>query len=243
MFPTKKQNFFKSRKGCKDIWNAFMCIGADYSKNDIPLCPTKLSSMPKEIITWTEARTLHKKLIRKDKDYFYDAFVCFYIDDYKFDGKYKGIWSSPWNALNILKHFRGIITPDFSTYQDFPYPLKLINTYRMRAFGYWMGNQGKEVINNVRWGSEETFHYCFDGIEKHSIVAIGTVGGGPRKIVDRARFERGLKKMIEILKPHTIIVYGSANGECFDRLRAQGIIIVAFPSRTSIAFERRKQHE
>ena len=26
------------RKGCKDIWNAFMLKGAVYSKNDIPFC-------------------------------------------------------------------------------------------------------------------------------------------------------------------------------------------------------------
>ncbi len=44
--------------------------------------------------------------------------------------------------------------------------------------------------------------------------------------------------MVRVLQPHTIIVYGSANYECFNKLKALGINIVAFPSQTSIAFER-----
>lgn len=61
-------------------------------------------------------------------------------------------------------------------------------------------------------------------------------------ILDRDHFENGLSE-VHVLQPHTIIVYGSANYECFNKLKAQGINIVAFPSQTSIAFERRKDHE
>ena len=64
--------------------------------------------------------------------------------------------------MNIIKHFAGIITPDFSTYQDFPEAIKIHNTYRMRLYGYWLGKEGIAVINNVRWGTEETFDYCFE---------------------------------------------------------------------------------
>ncbi|MBQ0071515.1 MAG: DUF4417 domain-containing protein, partial [Spirochaetales bacterium] len=39
------------------------------------------------------------------------------------------------------------ITPDFSTNQDFPEAIKIYATYRMRAFGYWLGREGIEVIN------------------------------------------------------------------------------------------------
>lgn len=113
----------------------------------------------------------------------------------------------------------------------------------MRLMGYWLGRNGIAIINNVRWGTDETYRYCFDGIPQNSIVAIGTVGGSPRKYIDRGRFESGLFKMARVLKPHTIIVYGSANYECFNKLKAQGINIVAFPGQTSIAFERRKGHE
>jgi len=232
----------KIRPGLKDIWNAYMAKDASFTDHDIPFCPTTANNIPNNIITWVDAKAIYKKTIRKNPSFIYDAFVCFYIDDYKFDGP-KGIWQNPENALDILKHFSGTITPDFSTYQDFPEAIKLYAIYRMRIFGYWLGCNGINVINNVRWGSPETWNYCYNGIPTNSIVAIGTVGGSPRKLIDRKRFEDGLFKMVDVLKPHTIIVYGSDTGKCFDKLKEQGIIIVSYKSKTAEVFERRIHHE
>lgn len=78
--------------------------------------------------------------------------------------------------------------------------------------------------------------YCFDGIPENCVVAIGTVGGSPRKLEDRERFEEGLKELVRRLHPHTIIVYGSANYKCFKELEEQGITILAYPSKTNKAF-------
>ena len=239
---SQNNDTIKIRKGCKDIWNAYMADGAIYSPHDIPFCPTTAAELPHGIVTWEEAKAIYKKNISVKRDFTYDAFVCFYIDDYKFDGP-RGIWHDAEHALAVLCHFAGVITPDFSTYQDFPEPLKIYATYRMRLMGYWLGRNGIAVINNVRWGTDETYWYCFDGIPKNSVVCIGTVGGSPRKYVDRNRFENGLNEMVRVLQPHTILVYGSANYKCFEELKDQGINIVAFPSQTSIAFERRKGHE
>lgn len=233
----------KVRSGCKDIWNAFMVQGAIFCQYDIPVCPTTATTLPRAMITWEEAKRIHKKhLARKEYDYHEDSFVNWYIDDFKFDGP-RGIWHDYNYVLKVLHHFAGAITPDWSTYQDFPEPIKLYSTYRMRAYGYWLGKNGIPVINNVRWGTEESFSYCFEGIPFNSIVAIGTVGGGPRKLVNRHRFESGLFKMVDLLTPHTILVYGSANGKCFDTLRLRGINIVSFQSKTAKVYERRKQNE
>ncbi len=242
LIPNKKSDA-NIRPGCKDIWNAFMVDGASFGKHDIPFCPCTTTDIPKDQITWDEAKNIHRKHIsKKERDYFVDVYINWYIDDYKFDS-YHGIWHNYNSALNIIRHFAGVITPDFSTYQDFPYPIKIKATYKMRAFGYWLGKQGINVINNVRWGTEESFDYCFEGIPENSIVSIGTVGGGPRKLIDRGRFEIGLNKMIEILHPHTILVYGSANGTCFDELRKHGITIVSYQSRTAKVYEGRKHYE
>lgn len=242
---SKKINNNNPRSGCKDIWNAFMCNDADFGTNgiDIPYCPNTATSPPTKIITWTKAKEIYRKNIqRKNYDFKYDAFVCWYIDDYKFDGP-RGIWHDCNQTLKILKHFAGAITPDFSTYQDFPDPIKRYNTYRIRVYGIWLGKNGIPVINNVRWGSSETFQYCFEGIPENSIVAIGTVGGSPRKTKDRRRFELGLYEMVKVLKPHTIIVYGSANYPCFEKLKQEGITIIPYPSETSEIYEGRKNNE
>ena len=236
---TKNFNYESPRKGCKDIWNAFMCEGIRYDENDIPFCPTTATKLPREIITWEEAKSIYKQNLASGNTTFQkDAFVCWYTDDYKFDGA-RGIWQNGAPALEILRHFAGAITPDFSTYQDFPEPLKIYNTYRMRVFGYWLGKNGIGVINNVRWGTEVTYHYSFAGIPKNSVVAIGTCGGSPRKLKDRKRFEEGLEELARELSPHTIVVYGSANYSCFEKLKTQGIKILSFQSKTAQAFNRR----
>ena len=230
----------KERIGCKDVWNAFMCADAIYSPNDIPYCPTTAETIPKTIILWDEAKHIYKTAVATGNASFPgDVFVSFYMDDYKFDGP-KGIWHDSANALKILRNFAGVITPDFSTYQDFPEPVKVYNTFRMRAFGYWLDRNGIAVINNVRWGTPETWRYCWDGITDNSIVCIGTVGGSPKKLIDRKRFEEGLVELVRVRNPHTILVYGSASYPCFDKLIDQGIKVISYTSRTASAFERRR---
>lgn len=111
----------------------------------------------------------------------------------------------------------------------------------MRAFGYWYGTLGGAIINNVRWGETDTFSWCFEGIPQNSIVSIGTVASGLRNHENRKLFETGFFKMIEVLRPHTIIVYGSDKYPCFDSIRQQ-IRIIQFKSERALAFEE-KNHE
>ena len=231
-----------TRKGIKDTGqNAFMVRGAEFSVNDIPFCPTTADAVPSEIVVYSEAVEIYNREKKKNNTFAHPAYVCFYEDDHKFDSRTSGVWNRPDIAHGVLKHFAGIITPDFSTYQDYPEPLKTWNTYRMRAFGYWRGVIcGQSVINNVRWGTPESYRYCFDGIPRNSIVAIGTVGGSPRKLADRPRFEEGIEEMSKTLSPHTIIVCGSANYDCFKRLEDQGVRVVSYPSKTSKAYAMRK---
>lgn len=233
-----------NRKGLIDLWNAFMLENASFSQNDIPLCPSTAKALPNKLVSFDDAKTIHRKELRSgNNSYRVDAFIHFFIDDQKFDGKQNSIWLYPEKALDIICHFAGIIAPDFSTYADFPEPLKMWNFFRMNTFGYWIGVLGIPVISNLRWGTEETWRYCFDGNPRNSILAIGTVASGARLLKNRPLFEKGLFKSVEVLHPHTIIVYGSAAFDCFDILREQGIKIVSFPSKTSEAFAGRKSNE
>lgn len=245
----KNNNLFTetslTRSGLVDMWNAFMVKNAIFEGDyDMPLCPCTAKSPPKELISYEDAKSLYKKEIKNgNTNFFVDAFIHFYIDDQKFDGKQSSVWLYPEKALEVIKHFAGIITVDFSTYSDFPDAIKRYNTYRMRAFGCWIASLGIQVINNVRWGTVETWEYCFDGIPKNSMVCIGSVASGIRKLENRPLFEFGLNKMVEVLCPHTIIIYGSANYPFIQNLKAKGITIIVFPSKTSLVFERRQSNE
>lgn len=233
-----------TRAGIVDIWNAFMLVDASYDVHDIPFCPTTAKQIPKRLISWPEARRLHKRAIRRgDKEYRVSAFVHFYVDDIKFDGARSGIWLFPWRAYEVIRHFDGIITPDFSMCQDFPEPLKLFAVYRMRAFGHWVGALGIGVVNNVRWGTSETWDYCYAGIKKHTVVAIGTVASGLRKKTNVPLFEDGFFEMISRLKPSALIVYGSSSYDCFKTVEDMGIKVYQFDSDTSTAFAREVEHE
>ena len=140
--------------------------------------------------------------------------------------------------VELLRHFAGAISPDFSTFADFPDAIKRYNIYRMRAFDVVFQKNNIPVLPNVRWGTSETWSYCFDGIPMNGIIAIGVVASGINKVVNRKYFKDGLMKAIELLEPHTIIIYGSDNYDLFDDLREQGINIIAFPSKTNLAFKK-----
>lgn len=243
-----KNTVFKTtpinRTGLIDVWNAFMVKDATFSEHDIPLCPTTAKNIPSRLIGYDEAKRFHKKMLRThNKNYHVDAFIHFYIDDNKFDGKRSSFWLYPQKVLEIIEHYDGIIAPDPSTYADFPDPLKRWNFYRMNAFGYWIASQGHEVISNVRWNTPDTWEYCFDGNPRNSMLCIGTVASNLKYKVNYDPFEEGLFKMVEVLTPHNILVYGSSNYPCFDELRRRGINIVTFKSSTCEYYERKKTNE
>ena len=70
----------KVRKGCKDIWNAFMVKNATFNK-DIPYCPTT-GDIPDSIITWEEAIHIYnKELALKRVDFEANDYITFNLDD------------------------------------------------------------------------------------------------------------------------------------------------------------------
>ena len=233
-----------NRAGLSDMWNAFMFEKATFSENDIPFCPTTATRIPENLIGYDKAKTIHNKMIRENQtDYHISAFVHFYIDDSKFDGKKTSFWLYPDKVLEITSHFDGIIVPDTSTYADFPDPLKRWNYFRMNGFGFWAGLKGYKVISNVRWNTPDTWKYCFDGNPRNSMLCLGTVASNLKYKVTYNQFAAGLMKMYEVLTPHTLIVYGSSNYPCFDELRSLGVNIVTFKSDTCVYYEGRKTHE
>ena len=229
-----------SRLNCREVWNAGMVHGASFSAHDIPHCPTYLpGGLPQRLISFPKAKVLYNKELKSgNPDYHCNAFVHFYCDDFYFDGPKNSIWTFPNQALKILRHYDGVISPDFSTYADFPDPLKRYNTYRMRAFGYACFSSGIPIINNVRWGTDETWEYCFDGIDQNSVVSIGTVASDLRDERWRLLFNQGFRKMQCVLSPKTVILYGSVNRDILRWSEYAGLQLLLFPSETNIAHQK-----
>ena len=98
--------------------------------------------------------------------------VHFFIDDYQFTR----LWTNPDAYLDMLRAFKCVFTPDFSTYTDFPKAVQIWNHYRKHWLGaYWQSN-GITVIPTISWSDESSFDWCFDGEPVGGAVAVSSVG-------------------------------------------------------------------
>lgn len=129
--------------------------------------------------------------------------IHFFIDDYQFER----CWNSPEQYLEILKDYNCVLTPDFSLYTDMAMPVKLWNIYRSRLLGQFWQRNGLNVIPTISWCEKETFDFCFDGIQKGSIVAISTIGV-KKEDAAFSIWKDGVDEMIKRIKPSKIICYG-----------------------------------
>ncbi|WP_317313220.1 DUF4417 domain-containing protein [Absicoccus porci] len=133
----------------------------------------------------------------------YNHGVHMFIDDYQFER----LWNHPKRYVNILKRFECVFSPDFSLYMDMPMAMKVWNTYRSRMIGQFFQKQGIKVIPTVSWAEPGTYDFCFDGIEKGSIVAVSTTGC-IRDDSARNTWIDGMEEMIDHIHPSKILAYG-----------------------------------
>ena len=127
--------------------------------------------------------------------------VHFFLDDYKFDE----VWNEPDNQLARITQYQQVLSPGFSVYANMPEPLQIYNTFRNRwCASYWQFHE-LVVIPTIVWGGENTFAFCFDGIEHGSVVAISTVGA----MDDEEAFRIGFEEMCRVIQPDSILNYGS----------------------------------
>ena len=165
----------------------------------------------------------------------HDHWIHFYIHDKQFEC----VWNNPKQYLNLLQRFGGVITPDFSLYRELPLAMQIWNTYRNRAIAYWLQNNGVNIIPNLRWGDERTYSFAFEGIEQGGTVAVSTNGCIQKKL-DRHYFAKGLAKMVEVLKPSTIVNYSYTPDDIFAHHKSQGIEVIQIQNYTEAVCKRTK---
>jgi hypothetical protein len=88
------------------------------------------------------------------------------------------------------------------------------------------------VIPNVRWGDKRTYRFCFEGVAAGSTVAVGS-HGCVKSREDRWHFRDGFDKMIETLRPTTVVLYGPVLSCFFNSLLSAGTEILRFSSDIS----------
>lgn len=128
-----------------------------------------------------------------------ESFVHFFLDDYKFEV----MWNDPEPRLEKLSQYKGIFSPQFSTYYTMPVSVQIHNTFRSRWCGAYLQSKGFTVIPTVYWGQPQSYWYCFDGIEKGSIVVLSTLGVKKEKDF----FLQGYNELLRRIDPKAIICY------------------------------------
>lgn len=145
----------------------------------------------------------------------------FAVCEYELDVNFSDLLREPDAYVKELKKYQAFVTPDASLYWDMPLAAQIVNVYRNHAVGYYMQSKGIYTIPNVRWGDERSYTtdylpepLAFLGVEKHSIVSIGSYG--VVKTVDEKRhFRAGLEAMLDWLEPEVVLVYGSTPDDVF----------------------------
>ncbi len=126
--------------------------------------------------------------------------VHFFIDDYRFEGVYR----NPERSLGRLSQYKFLLTPDYSTYSDMNYWRQMESIAHSRWVGAFWQDQGLTVVPTISWSDRRSFEFCFDGIEKHSVVSIGMIGCKRSK----KEFLNGYDEMLIRIEPQAIICLG-----------------------------------
>lgn len=191
----------KLAKKLKLVRNEFKTVG----KYGIPLIKKQDIDLDKiELLAFTKTKL--NDVDNKDKT----------IHFFTYDWNFESVYEKPEEALEKLDQYYAILTPEFSTYKDMPLARQIDSVFKNRWCGAFWQKQGVLVIPTVSWGSIPCMEFCFDGIEKGSVVAVSTYTREDNK----AGFMLGYNKMIEIIEPSAVICYGTPFEEMKGNIKA-----------------------
>lgn len=127
------------------------------------------------------------------------------IHFFTYDWLFEGVYEKPEVALEKLDQYYALLTPEFSTYKNMPLARQIDSVFKNRWCGAYWQKQGMKVIPTISWGSIPCMEFCFDGVEKGSVVAVSTYTREDNK----EGFMLSYNKMMEIIKPSAIVCYGT----------------------------------
>lgn len=173
----------------KLVRNEFKTVG----KYGMPLIKRQSISLDKiELWNFTKAKPNDEEYKNKTLHFF------------TYDWKFEAVYDKPEQIMEKLNQYYALLTPDFSLYTDMPKALQIHSTFKSRWCGAYWQSQGKLVIPTIEWGDENSYDFCFDGIEKGSVVAVSTYA---REDLEN-EYMPGYNKMLEVIAPSAIICYG-----------------------------------
>ncbi len=105
-------------------------------------------------------------------------------------------------------------------------------------YGVYLLNNGVNVIPSIRWGDKYSWNFCFEGIKKHSLLALGTLSA-LGTCEDRENFHKGFLKMIKSLEPYSLLIYGKLPEEEIFLCHENRIFYREYPTELSKAVRKK----
>ena len=105
------------------------------------------------------------------------------------------------------------MSPDFSTYLDFPKSIQIYNHYRKHWVAAYLQEAKIKIIPTISWAGYNSYEWCFDGEPEGATVAVSSVGCMANE-ESKQIFVEGYTEMIKRLEPEKIIFYGEIPKEC-----------------------------
>lgn len=206
-----------------DVFHSELLHGARYA-GDLELPVLKAcAKTPNKLVSFSKAVGFRRKS--------YAQWVMFYEHDVNFER----IWNNPSRYLKTLQKYRGVIGPDFSMYRNMPEVMQQWNCFRGRAICHWLQENGVDVIPNARFSDERSLEWCFLGLPKNATIAIGTLGCSKGEC-NRELLGFGTARLIEELKPKTLVVYGPTPDEVALPAKNANVPVLRFETEISKAF-------
>lgn len=215
----------------RDDFKAFLTKNADYTDiEEYPILDESkiLNDIPDYIVPFDKVKE-YKGNKKKTA-------ICFYCQDRTF----LKVIHNPNNYIKMFKEYKGIIGFDLSIYTDMPIIKQKEQINENLSYTYYFGNCGICYYPNIRCGNDETIDEFLETIPKNSIIAIGTYGF-IKTNDEKFEWYYFLNKILPILKPKCILVYGTLNDRLFDNLK-QKYNFKFYKPRTSTFFEEYKKH-
>ena len=185
-----------------------------YGSFDFPL-------IQKQDVVLADLKLIRFSSIVKDEKKDFDATVHFFEDDDRFDET----WKNHESYIGEIAQYRQTLTPNFSVYVNMPRALQIFNTFRSRWLGAYWQDSGLTVIPTITWGDKTSYEFCFDSVEKGSVVAVSTLGCADVEWL----FLKGFAQMCARLEPEKVICYNKP----FSRMHELASIIEVPYSRKS----------
>ncbi len=176
----------------KLVRNEFLYHKNSMGKYDFPI-------IRKQDIDVNKIKFLSYVNAKKDDKENKDKTIHFFTYDWKFEKVYE----KADEELEKLSQYYCLLSPDFSLFTNMPLALQIESVFKNRWCGAYFQSKGLKVIPTISWGDERSFHFCFDGIEVGSVVAVCTYY---RENCEK-EFMLGYNEMLKRIKPSMVICY------------------------------------